>query len=433
MNEINIEKIRQVHFIGIGGIGMSALAQLFLHEGKTVRGSDKEKGITTTLIEKAGGVVFEGHAKKNLSDSVDLVVYSDAVAPDNSELVHARELKIPLLSYFEVLGKVSKNKNTIAVSGTHGKTTTTGMLTKILVDAGKSPTAIVGSIVKDFKSNFIHGESNLLVVEACEYKEHVLKLSPKILVVTNIEFDHSDFFKNLSHVQDIFQKAMKSVPKDGVLITNPNDKNVMTLLEGLACKVVDYTKEKVEVISMPGEFNRMNAQAAKAAAKAYSQDISEDQINKSLKKFKGVWRRFEYRGKTKNGTVVYDDYAHHPTAIQKTLAMVRKQFPRKQITVLFHPHLYSRTRSFFDGFVQALALADGIGILPIYAAREKEDAFVSSQKLVAALQKKGSTARFVHSFDEAKKIIQDKGNKDLIITMGAGDIYKVSEQFVSLH
>jgi len=427
---MNFDDIKKIYFIGIGGIGVSALAQLFLSEGKEVSGSDLEKGNTSYLIEIKGAVVKEGHASINVPSDANLVIYSDSTTEANVERIRAKELGIPTLSYFEALGLMTKDRFTIAVAGTHGKTTSTAMLTKILYDAEIEPTAIVGSIVKDFESNFVRGSKEPFVVEACEYKDHLLKLHPNILVINNIELDHTDYFKDLKHVQATFRKAIELLPEHGILVTNTNDPNIKPILNGLTCTIIDYTQEKVGKLSLPGEHNVLNAQSAKAAAKAYSPMLSGISIDVSLELFKGTWRRFEYRGKTTKGAVVYDDYAHHPTAVQKTLAMCREQFPSKHITVIFHPHLHSRTRDFFDEFAKSFKDADEVGILPIFEAREETDKSVSSEKLAEAINKNGTDARFISSFDEAKKLIESKGSNDMVITMGAGDVYKVTDQIV---
>src|SRR3989338_8390850 len=263
----------KVHMIGVGGIGMSALAQLYILEGHTVSGSDRETSPTTELLEKKGMRVSISQKAENVPEDTESAVYSDAVWEDNPERMRAKELGIKQISYFQALGDATVGKTTIAVSGTHGKTTTTAMLAKILSDAKKAPTAIVGSIVQDFGSNFLAGDPNLFVVEACEYKDHVLKLSPKILVITNLEWDHTDWFPSLDALQATFKKAVQKLPKDGAVIANPNDPNVAPVLLDAPCRVIDYTKETVPELALISEFNKMNARAAKAAAKAFAPDI----------------------------------------------------------------------------------------------------------------------------------------------------------------
>jgi UDP-N-acetylmuramate--alanine ligase len=336
---------------------------------------------------------------------------------------------IPEMSYFEALGEITKERRTIAVAGTHGKTTTTGMLAAILKLADKDPSAIIGSIVKDFGSNFLPGRSNLFIVEACEYRDHLLKLSPEILVITNIELDHTDYFPNLEALQETFARAVENVPAHGVIVTNPYDPVIAKVLASAKAPILDYTNQSVPELQLVGEFNRMNARAAKAAARAAFPHLMEEVTDRALLNFKGSWRRFEYKGETPNGALVYDDYAHHPTAIQKTIEAAREKFPDKKITVVFHPHLFSRTRDLFEGFVDSLALADHIILAPIYAAREIDTGEVSSEKLAEAIAKKNENVISLPDFDSIRQeIVEGTFDRDLVITMGAGDIYKVAEQ-----
>ncbi|MFA6969709.1 MAG: Mur ligase domain-containing protein, partial [Candidatus Paceibacterota bacterium] len=235
--------MKKAHFIGIGGIGMSALAQYFHDHGVTITGSDRSASPVTELLETKGITVVIGQAAENVPVDAGMVVYSDAVGEDNPERMRAKEHGIPELSYFKMLGQVSLGKRTVAVAGTHGKTTTTGMLAKILSDAGASPTAIVGSLVRDFGSNYLHGGSDLLVVEACEYRDHLLELTPSVLVLTNVEWDHTDWFPSLQSLQETVRKAIKHVPAEGAIITDPSNPNIAPLLPGAKARVIDYTKE----------------------------------------------------------------------------------------------------------------------------------------------------------------------------------------------
>jgi len=414
--------------VGIGGIGMSALAQLFLHQGKNISGSDREESPATKLLAEKGIAVSIGHDRCNIPADCELLIYSDAVWPDNQERMRAKEMEIPEMSYFEALGVVSKNMRTIAVTGTHGKTTTTGMLAATLKHTGKDPSAIVGSIVSDFGSNYLQGRDDLLIVEACEYKDHMLKLSPEILVITNAEWDHTDYFSTLEKMLESFNKAARAVGKEGIVVAAPNGENMSIVLNGVTSRVVDYTKETVPTLKLLGEFNRENARAAKTAARAAFPDISESDADEALKNFKGLWRRFEYKGETPNGAQVYDDYAHHPTAIERTLHAVREKFSSKKIAVAFHAHLYSRTRDLMKGFGEALAKADEVIIAPIYPAREEPIPGITNHALAEAVVAHGGNARALGSFDEIRKALLEYDSNTLIITMGAGDIYKVAEQ-----
>src|SRR3989344_2202166 len=417
---------QSIYMVGIGGIGMSALAQLLAHQGKSVSGSDRDESPVTLMLREKGIEVTIGH--DDVPRGTELLIYSDAVAETNVERMRAKEMNIPGMSYFEALGVVSAPARTIAVAGTHGKTTTTWMLTVILAQAKKEPTAIIGSIVRDFGSNFLAGRPDLFVIEACEYRDHVLKLSPEILVITNIELDHTDYFPDLESLQATFRTAAERVPAHGFIVTHPDDPDIVPVLKNVSARVVDYTEESVPRLHLIGEFNRMNARAAKAAARAAFPDISAERANEALASFRGSWRRFEYHGETPNGALGYDDYAHPPTAIRATIGAAREKFPDKKIVVAFHPHLYSRTRSLLQGFAAALALADRAFVAPIYAAREAPDPAVSNHILASAAQKLGGAVVALDSFDEIRDRLLAEGDDALIITMGAGDIYKVAEQ-----
>lgn len=430
---------KKVHFVGIGGIGMSALAQLMLDHGVVVSGSDREESPVTELLESKGVTVMIPQVAENVPDDTELIVYSDAVPEGNPERLRATDLSIEQQSYFQALGKVSEGKRTIAIAGTHGKTTTTGMIARILRDADSfahtSPTAIVGSIVKDFSSNYLPGTSDLFVVEACEYRRHFLNLTPEVLVITNIEFDHTDYFRDLVDVQDAFRTLMERVPAHGAIVTDATHPNIAPLLLNVSAKIIDYTSEAAYELRLPGEFNKMNARAAAAAARfvaTTAPDSSDELVQKmsaqiatSLSDFHGTWRRFEYKGKTKSGADVYDDYAHHPTAIAATLAELKKRTKGK-LYVAFHPHLYSRTRDLFDGFALAFKDADIAYIAPIYAAREIDDGIISSTLLAERITTNGTTASAPESFNEIEKLLAEAGPDDTIVTMGAGDIYKVA-------
>lgn len=425
--------MKRIHFIGIGGIGMSALAQYCQDHGMRVTGSDREASPVTTLLIEKGIEVMIGQNPDNVPTGADAVVYTDAViegAEGYPERVRARELGIREYSYFEMLGEVSKNLRTIAVAGTHGKTTTTGMLAKILNDAGASPTAIIGSIVKDFESNYLHGDSDWFVVEADEYKAHLLHLHPEILIVNNLEWDHTDFYPSLEAMQEAFKKAVEKVPATGVIVTNPSHPNIMPILAHAKAKVIDYTKEPRYELQLMGEFNESNARAAAAAARAAFPSLVEDQIENSLATFHGTWRRQEYKGKTRAGADVYDDYAHHPTAVRETLRALRARVSGK-LVVAFHPHLYSRTRDLLDDFATAFSEADLVLVAPIYAARETSDGTISNVILAEHIRDQGTDAVAFDTFERAEQVLNGVKAGNTIVTMGAGDIYKVANALVA--
>ena len=399
--------MKKIYMVGIGGIGLSALAQFYKHEGMQVSGSDRSESLTTEMLRANGIEVYIDHRAENVSRDTELLIYSDAVLEDNVERMRGRELGIKQMSYFEALGQVTKPYRIVAIAGTHGKTTVTAMLGKILIDASLDPTVVVGSIVPEWGSNFRAGRSDLFVVEACEYREHFLNFRPEVLVITNIEWDHTDYFKSFNELERAFDKV-----------------------RALSKTVVDeelYSKERVPELLVPGEFNKDNARAAKAAARALVPDISEEIIDRSLAEFKGSWRRFEYKGILPHGAKLYDDYAHHPTSVEKTIQAAREKFPDKKIVVFFHPHLYSRTRDLFDDFAKALATADRVYILPIYAAREPHDPVVTHQRLAQAVCRYGGQAEGLKGFEEVKEILRELSRDSIAFTMGAGDIYKAGE------
>lgn len=424
---------RTIFFTGIGGIGMSALAQLLTERGDSVSGSDREESPITEMLIGKGIEVYIGQKEEHIFEGIDLLVYSDAVPENNPERARARALGITELSYFEMLGTVSATKRTVAVAGTHGKTTTTGMLTKILSDANAHPQAIIGSIVRDFGSNYLssgESESDVFIVEACEWKRHFLSLSPEMLVITNLEFDHTDYFDDLADVQDAFASLIAKVPSHGAIITDTEHPAIAPLLQKTEARIIDYMKEPVYPLTLKGEFNEMNARAAAAAAKTILPAITMTALNRSLESFTGTWRRFEYKGVTKTGAKVYDDYAHHPTAIMETVRALKPEVTGK-LYVAFHPHLYSRTRDLFDGFVRAFRLADEVLIAPIYGAREIDDGSVSSELLAEAMQAVGTHARALSFEDIEAVLIREPKEGDVIMTMGAGDIYKIADRITT--
>lgn len=430
MKNIDLSKIKKVHFVGIGGIGVSAIARMMLGEGKIVSGSDSSGSLITKELEKLGAKFFFGHSADNVADDIDLLVYTPAVDEENPELKKAKKLNIPTFSYPEILGLISQNKYTIAISGAHGKTTTTAMIGKILIDTKFEPTIIVGSLLKDSKSNFMAGKGKYFVVEACEYKKSFLNLNPKIIVITNIDNDHLDYYKNLGNIKKAFAEFAAKLGKDDCLICDPDAENLRETIKKTKAKIIDYTKVTVKFnLKIPGEHNIKNAKAAMAVAKILK--INDKKSLESLNKFNGTWRRFEYKGRTTSGVLIYDDYAHHPTEIKATLKGAREFFGRKKIWCVFQPHLYSRTKILLNDFAKSFDDADEIILADIYAAREKKDKSVNSKILADKIMKNGGKAVWMKSFDDIV-VFLDKNIKkgDVVITMGAGDIYKVGENLL---
>lgn len=431
---INLDKINKIHFIGIGGIGVSAIARMMLLNGKEIRGSDESLSLITDKLSKSGAKIFAKHSAENLCSDTDLVVYTTAIDSNNPELEKAKRFNIPTLTYPEILGLVSRNHYTIAISGTHGKTTTTAMIAEIAINAGLDPTVIVGSVLKNSRnSNFIAGMSNLFIVEACEYKRSFLNLQPNILVITNIDKDHLDYYKDLAGVQSAFAKLVEKLSPDSFVVCNLSDPKVVPVLKNAKCKIVNYTlsgkvpnKLKLKV---PGKYNQDNAKAAFAVSEILK--VEENAALKALSEFEGVWRRFEHKGKTENGAEVYDDYAHHPTEIRATLAAARNKFPDKKIIVVFQPHLYSRTKLLLNDFSESFINVDEVILAPIYAAREKYDKSINSSMLRDEINKKTSNAEVYYNFSDIEMYLRENMQKgDIIITMGAGDIYKIGENLI---
>lgn len=431
-NIVDLKKHQNVHFIGIGGIGVSAIARMMILEGKNVSGSDtKDSGITDEL-SLLGATIFMGQSKENIKENVDLVVYTVAVLGDNPEFISAKERGIKCLSYPEVLGLISKNKKTIAVSGTHGKTTTTAMVARIFIDSGKEPTVVVGSKLLEgsdnLRSNFVAGEGEYFIVEACEYRRSFLNIHPTIGVITNIDNDHLDYYKDLEDIQSAFRSFAELISKEGVLICDRSDERLKSVIKGLTCTIIDYMDfydENIE-ISVSGEHNRKNAAVAIAVGSVCGIDVSESK--KALKEFNGTWRRFENKGKTNSGVFVYDDYGHHPTEVKATLAGAREKFPNKKITVVFQPHLYSRTKLLLGDFAKSFDDADEVLLLPIYAAREPFDGSIKSEMLAEKIGDKAMP--FLNFSDTENHLKNSLKESDILITMGAGDVYKVGEHLL---
>lgn len=413
----------KVHFIGIGGIGVSAIARMMLGEGNPpvggVSGSDASPSPITAELTKLGAKIFVGQKAENISADCDLVIHTIAIPETNPELRRARELGIKTQTYPEFLGQLSREKFTIAVAGTHGKTTTTAMIAKILLDAGFDPTVIVGSLLKETQSNFIAGKSKYLVVEACEYRRSFLNLWPQILVITNIDNDHLDYYLDMSDIHKAFAELAAKVPADGKVITAKEYEQVP----------VDFK------LKVPGAHNVQNAQAALAVATAVG--IERSLAVKALEEFAGTWRRFEFKGKTPStslgagGVLVYDDYAHHPTAIRATLKAARELAGEKKVIVVFQPHLYSRTKHSFADFATSFGDANLVIVAPIYAAREPFDPSVDSEKLAEAINQQSQNAIYLANFTEMKqKILATAKADDLVFTMGAGDIYHLADDLL---
>jgi UDP-N-acetylmuramate--alanine ligase len=429
MSKVALKDISRVHFIGIGGIGMSALARFFLHEKKRVSGSDRALTPITEALQNEGVTIFTEQVATNISNDIELVVYTEAMSHEHEEMVAAERLGVPMINYFEGLGLAMNPYYLIAVAGTHGKTTTTAMLTDIFEAAGKDPTTIVGSLRAKTKSNFRAGKTKYAIVEACEYKRDFLYLKPDVLVITNVEYEHTDYYQDLADVQDAFRTLALQVNEGGVVVANTKDPAVAPIIAGIK-NVIDYT-EYLDVtlpLKQPGLHNRLNAAAALAVARHEKLDSAD--ASAALSDFAGTWRRFEYKGEFQ-GVPVYDDYAHHPTEIKATLDGVRELYPERNITIVFEPHTYSRTGSLFEDFAKAFGYADRVFLLPIYAAREDNPHGISSRELAVKSLEYNKNVLYVPSYEAAIETLKEATTaNDVIVVLGAGNITKLAGELV---
>lgn len=446
---------KKVHFIGIGGISMSGLAAVLLNNGFKVSGSDSKESHITDNLKSKGAEIHIGHKKENIKD-VDLVVYTAAIPQDNPEIVEAKAKNIQLMDRAEFLGHIMKgHKYNVAVSGTHGKTTTTSMITNIALKANLDPTILVGGEVDAIGGNYRIGNSEYFVTEACEYKESFLKFFPYIGIILNIDADHLDYYRDLNHIIETFKKFSKLIPKDGYLIGYNEDENVAKILEEADCNVLSYgfsnanvTAENVKYnnmgcasftvcrdgeqlfdikLNMPGKHNILNALSSVCVGLIFG--LSYEDIAEGLANCRGAHKRFEYKGEI-DGVTVIDDYAHHPVEIKATLTTAKK-IPHNKTFCVFQPHTYTRTKTLFDEFTTAFNDADELVLMDIYAAREKDTGLVSSDELGDAIRATGVKCTNVHSHDEAVEYLKKHvSSGDMLLTVGAGDVVIVGEKFL---
>ncbi len=429
---------KKVFLVGVGGVGVSSSAKYLKKEGFKIHGSDQggENENVKELIKNFDLKFFGEHNQKNISKDFEFIVYSPAISENNPERKKAKEINLKEYSYPEFLGKISREKFTISISGTNGKTTTTIMVAEILENFDKNPTVIVGGVSKKFKSNFVLGNSENFVVESCEYKDSFLNLNPNIIAITNITPDHLDYFGNFENYKKVFVNFLeKAKEKNKILICNVKDKNLSGVIKKakeLNFKIIDYKKYKIEKVSIPGEYNRENAQISLAVADIFKIDL--EKAKEYLKKdFTGSERRFEFIGKDKNGMEVYDDYAHNPEALKVLFSGVKEKFPQKKNILVFQPHLFSRTEDFFDQFIDKISKFDIVYLLPIYKARENPDNFsISSKMLFEKILEKKQNTFFCQDFENCQKQIENKKyNKDFVLfTVGASDVYKIGKNIL---
>ncbi len=430
---LDLSTIKHVHFIGSGGIGISAIARMMIGEGKKVTGQDMQESKVTIELGKLGADITIGQSIEAIPKDADLIVYSRAIEVLEPEfLKHIKILSVPSCVYPEMLGVVSKNKYTIAVSGCHGKTTTTGMVAHMLISLGADPTVVIGSFLQGMKSNFIQGASTYFVVEADEYYRAFLNVNPNILIIINIDLDHVDYYKDLDDIKSAYKTLLAKVPADGFVICDPDNSDIKDVIDGAPCTVVDYKKYLSErELKIPGRH--MQVDASFAAAVGSLLNFEKGKIDESLASFIGTERRFEYKGTTNTGALVYDDYAHHPTEVTASLQAFREKYPKDEYTlhVFFQPHLFSRTKALFDEFVTCFMDADEVVLLPIFKAREVDDGSISSDKLAQALRVNHTSVQ-VLSIEDAAKYVQSVSltSQDVVITMGAGEAFKVGDRLL---
>jgi len=446
-----------IHFVGIGGISMSGLAEILKTNHFLVSGSDVRESSTIEKLRKLGINIYIGHSKENIKGD-DVIVYTAAVKSTNPELAAAREANLPVIERAVLLGEIMKEyQYPIAVAGTHGKTTTTSMISMILLHANMDPTILVGGELDAIGGNVHTGSHKYLVTEACEYVESFLKFYPYIGVILNVEADHLDYFKNLNHIVHSFQKFAQLVPPEGYIVVCGDDPNALKAVDSVQCNVITYgIREgsydwKAENISydisgypcfdliykgkklsnvqlhVPGIHNVYNALAA--VASTYALGISVSDIENGLSLFKGTHRRFEMKGEL-NGFTIIDDYAHHPTEIMATLAAASK-LNHNKIWCIFQPHTYSRTLALLDEFSQAFDNADKVIVTDIYAARETDDGRIHSKDLVNKINERQHKAEYMSSFDDiAAYIVAQASPGDIVITMGAGNVNEIGEKIL---
>ncbi len=432
------------HFIGIGGIGMSALARYFSSRGVTVTGSDMGSSPLIEELKSEGIHIYTEHNKDNIHSGMYQVVYSEAIPEENPERQAAREMGITQKSYFAALGDISRTKLTISICGTHGKSTTTAMAGLALEAAGEDPLVILGTKVFEWEGKNIRiaqgtaplcapKNSSFFLVESCEYHNSFLHLDPNIIVVTNVEPDHLDFFGTEERYYNAFRTFAGKLNETGVIIADFSNPKIKRLFDNTSAHKISTHEfyRQVPTLSIPGKHNRENAACVLAIAKTIGSPMNE--VKNSLRNFHGTWRRFEKKGE-KNGILVFDDYAHHPTEIKATLTSFREKFPKNKIWAVFQPHQYSRTREFLKEFSRSFQDADEILIPNIYRVRDSEEDVqsVSAEILVSEIKKQKKHVRYTEDFKKTVTLLRKEAKKeDVIVTIGAGPIFEIGEDFLN--
>ncbi len=459
MPDINrLKKYHKIHMVGIGGVSMSGIAEILVNFGFEVTGSNNVESEATRKLQKSGINVYIGHSAQNITDQ-DVVVYTAAISSDNIELITAKEKNIPIIERADFLGEITRCfKDTITIAGTHGKSTTTSMVSLCFLEALKDPSIQVGADLKQINGNYKVGNSEYFIIEACEYVESFLKFSPKAEIILNIDNDHLDYFKTFENIKNAFIKYVKLLPDDGLLVLNADDENCLDLAKYTNCKVLFYglkNKEKANFtaeniifdadgfpefnvykdrkllgkikLKVPGIHNVSNTLACATLCDYYG--ISFETIKKVFLEFTGAERRFEFKGKV-NGASIYDDYGHHPTEIAATArALANKKYNKSW--VVFQPHTYSRTKFLLDDLAKCLMNFDNIIVLDIYAAREKNTYNISSKDLADKIISLGKKALYLPDFESCVNYLKENVKpNDIILTQGAGTVTEIGSMLL---
>lgn len=450
---INDHEYSHVHFIGIGGISMSGLAEILLTEGYKVSGSDANNSYIVERLKSLGADIYINHNKDNIKDA-DLVVYTDAIAMDNEELIAAQNKNLPIVDRATFLGALMKNyTNSIAISGTHGKTTTTSMVATILNRSVLNPTILLGGKLDEIGGNVKLGTREYLLTEACEYKGNILKYFPTMAVILNMDEDHLDYYKDINHIVNTFVDYGKNIQDEGYLIINTDDANAKEVIKNTNANIIgfginnktDYTAEKISFseegypifmlnikgkslypvkLNVMGVHNVYNALASIAVT--HTLGIPIETISEAIEDYKGTHRRLEIKGII-NGIKIIDDYAHNPTEIKAALEALRNSTSEK-IWCIFQPHTYTRTKLLLNSFATAFKNADKVIIPDIYAAREKNTGLIHSSDLVNAIIDNGTDAVYMSSFESIENyILENAKSGDIVVTMGAGNVYTIGD------
>jgi UDP-N-acetylmuramate--alanine ligase len=454
---VDLAKVKKIYFIGIKGSGMVALVEIFERRGYDVTGSDTtEKFFTDEILRKKLFVKYhEGFDAKHITGDIDLVVYSTAYNDKNNEEFKAAKYKmIPMVSYPEMVANLFNEKYGIAVSGTHGKTTTTAMLAEIFRIAGLDPTAVVGSQVRQWRGSALSGRSEFMIIEADEYQNKIGMYNPQAAILTSADWDHPDFFPTREEYEKVFQDFVSKIPRHGFLVVCGDRGETVEIAKSAKCKVISYgfnkevdmritnheLKEGKQFFSitmrekrlgdfelmLPGRHNVLNAAAAIAMAHQFNARM--DKVREALANFEGTSRRFEYIGE-RNGAILIDDYGHHPEEIKATLQAAREFFPKRRIWSVFHPHTFTRTKALLSEFAQSFEDADRVIVLDIYGSAREVQGGVHSKDLVELAKKYHRNVEYIPTIDEAVEFLKDKiSREDLVIAMGAGNVWEVVEK-----